>query len=189
MTDGGGGGYGYDTPANQPAAALRHMHSGGSGGLGGNARAGRHLSGGGMGAGMAAGGLLAAQLGMGGGGISGSGMGARQAMQNDRRQSMGLPGSGGFQCAREWQRQAGAGRGCAMQEGLEGLLVSMLSWLLQLHYISPPTNMWLPSPLPCSRHQPVRTNVTRGPLGRGRQQCSEQHLVSGGRGGSTKLSQ
>lgn len=160
MTDGGGGGYGYDTPANQPAAALRHMHSGGSGGLGGNARAGRHLSGGGMGAGMAGGGLLAAQLGMGGGGISGGGMGARQAMQNDRRQSMGLPGSGGFQCAREWQRQAGGGRGCAVLEGLEGCW-----WLLQLHYIGPPTNMWLPSPLPCSRHQPVRRSIYKGAAG------------------------
>lgn len=105
---GGGGGFGYDTPANQPAA-LRQIHSGGSGGLGGSGRVGRNMSGGmgsgGMGAGgmagggMAGGGLLAAQLAMGGGG-----MGSRQAMQNDKRQAMGLPGAPGFRCARECGR-------------------------------------------------------------------------------------
>ena len=117
--NGGGGGFGYDTPANQPAA-LRQMHSGGrsglggGGGLGGSARVGRNMSGGmgsgGMGAGgMASGGLLAAQLAMGGGG-----MGSHQALQNDRRQAMGLPGAPAFRCAREcgvWEGGMGAWMG------------------------------------------------------------------------------
>lgn len=139
---GGGGAFVYDTPANQPVA-IRQMHSGGGGGLGGNARVGRHMSGGSMGgsmgSGMGGGGLLAAQLGIGGGG-----MGGRQSMQNDKRQSMGLPGSAGFQCARE--RGQVEGRQRVHMCGVYLLYSSLYAWHARRAWSPIGANLRLPLP-------------------------------------------
>ena len=74
---GSGGGYGYYTPAHQPVALTHRQLNSGAG-------VAQRMSGG-----MGSGGPLSAHLAMGG-------MGRQQALQTDRRQSLGM----GFR--REW---------------------------------------------------------------------------------------